>query len=79
MLAHATTTECPSAKPFKYRVALMYIGGRNDPNQVGSSTLMMCLPREIKTEGDWDWLQHKLEVAPKVTRVTIMGISLLTD
>ncbi|CAB3735045.1 hypothetical protein LMG22037_05926 [Paraburkholderia phenoliruptrix] len=65
--------KCTADAPFKYRIALSYVGGRNDPNETGSSTQVGCLSREIKTEADWAWLQKKIETNPKVTRVTIMS------
>jgi hypothetical protein len=68
-----TPLKCTGDAPFKYRISLSYVGGRNDPNETGSSTQIGCLSREIKTEADWAWLQRKIENNPKVTRVTIMS------
>lgn len=64
---------CTADAPYKYRIALSYVGGRNNPNETGHSTQVGCLAREIKTEADWAWLQRKIETNPKVTRVTIMS------
>ncbi|MFP3637609.1 hypothetical protein [Paraburkholderia sp. SIMBA_054] len=67
------TITCSGDAPYKYRIAFSYIGGRNSKDEVGNSSGFYCLEREVKREADWNWLQKKVEIEPRVTRITIMS------
>lgn len=83
LAAQASTPDsgkkCQSDAPYRYRISYNYFGGRNSPQEYGSAAMVGCLSREIKNEADWEWLHKTIEVHPEVTRVTIVGVALLTD
>lgn len=70
---------CSADNPYRYRIALNYIGSKASSHETGSSVMIGCLPREIKSEADWNWLQHKIETNPKITKVSIMSAVLLSN
>ena len=74
-----TPMKCTTAEPYKYRVSYSYFGSDKSKDEIGFGYAIMCSERQIKNEADWDWLQKKLEVKPKVTRVTIMSAAPLSD
>ena len=74
-----TPTVCTAIAPYKYRIAFTYLGGRRNPSETGSTSEISCLEREIKSEADWDWLQRRIEIDPKVTRVIIMSATPLSN